>query len=87
MTHAQEGGQALQCRFKLEDAESAPTGPDTAEGINELLSVNFDSEFTWVFRGHDARGSRSEQQVVQNSRRCQTVWSGLIWERTSSFRL
>ena len=67
VTHTRERGQAFDCRFKLEDAEPAPTGPDTAEGINELLSVNFGSELTWASRGHDVR------VIVQNSRCCQAV--------------
>ena len=43
MTYARERDHAVDCRFKLEDAEPAPSGPDTAEGINELLSANFGS--------------------------------------------
>ena len=61
MTYARERNQAVDCRFKLEDVEPAPLGPDTAEGINELLSANIGSELTWASRGHDGRGSRSEQ--------------------------
>ena len=49
VTHEREKGQALDRRFNLEDAEPAPSGPDTAKGINELLSVNFGSEFYMDF--------------------------------------
>lgn len=73
VTHEREKGQALDRRFNLEDAEPAPSGPDTAKGINELLSVNFGSEFTWTSRGQDARGACSEQRVLPGS----VVWANL----------
>jgi hypothetical protein len=73
VTHECEKGQALDRRFNLEDAKPAPSGPDTAEGINELLSLNFGSEFTWTSRGHDAHGACSEQRVLSGS----VVWANL----------
>ena len=73
VTYARERGQEVDCGFKLEDAEPAPSGPDSAEGINELLAANFGSELTWASRGHDGGGSRSEQQVLP----CSVAWAKL----------
>ena len=54
---AREKGQVLDDRFKLEDAEASPSGPDTAEGINELLSTNFGTEFAWATQGVARNGA------------------------------
>ena len=34
-------------RFDASKAEAQPTGPDSADGLNEFLSVNFGAEFAW----------------------------------------
>ena len=34
-------------RFDASKAEARPTGPDSADGLNEFLSVNFGAEFAW----------------------------------------
>lgn len=34
-------------RFSASKSERQPTGPDTADGLTELLSVNFGTEYAW----------------------------------------